>query len=85
MPEPPKQRSVDQPWPKYPFILRKSSSHEEGKVERFWSVMTKEFTGNDGKISGLKCSKCEFIKTPKPGFREIKEKTYYRSFFKRIN
>jgi glutamate synthase (NADPH/NADH) small chain len=72
MPEPPKKRTDDFPWPKYPFIYKTSTSHEEGKVERKWSIMTKEFIGENGKIKKIKCARCEFIKSPKPEFKEIK-------------
>lgn len=71
MPEPPRTRPADQPWPKYPFIFKKSSSHEEGNVERKWSILTKEFAGENGFIKKIKCARCEFIKTPKPEFKEI--------------
>lgn len=71
MPEPPAKRPPEQPWPLYPFISKKSSSHEEGKVERIWSVMTKEFIGANNNLTAIKCSRCEFIKTPKPEFKEI--------------
>ncbi len=71
MPEPPKNRPLNQPWPYYPFVFKVSSSHEEGKVERKWSIITKEFIGKDGKISKIKCARCEFIKNPAPQFKEI--------------
>jgi glutamate synthase (NADPH/NADH) small chain len=51
---PPECRSPEQPWPNYPFVLKTSSSHEEG-CERKWSVLTKKFTGTSGKLSGLEC------------------------------
>ncbi|NQU17958.1 MAG: glutamate synthase subunit beta [Candidatus Saganbacteria bacterium] len=44
LPKPSEDRPKHQPWPQYPFILKISSSHEEG-CERKWSVLTKEFTG----------------------------------------
>jgi len=40
-------------WPYWPQRLRTSSSHEEG-VERDWSVGTKEFIGENGKVKALK-------------------------------
>lgn len=51
LPKPTEDRPKHQPWPNYPFILKTSSSHQEG-CERNWSVMTKEFTGKK-----LKCVK----------------------------
>jgi glutamate synthase (NADPH/NADH) small chain len=46
-------------WPKYPIILRTSSSHEEGG-ERKWSVLTKKFLGEGGKVTGLSCAQVTF-------------------------
>jgi glutamate synthase (NADPH/NADH) small chain len=40
-------------WPYWPLRLRTSSSHEEG-VNRDWSVATKEFIGEGGKVKALK-------------------------------
>ena len=54
LPKPPKQRTVLNPWPEWPMTLRTSSSHEEG-AERVFSILTKEFTGNEaGEVTGLK-------------------------------
>lgn len=53
LPKPPQHRSVDNPWPTWPNILRTSSSQEEG-CERWWSVATKEFVGENGRVAGLK-------------------------------
>jgi len=46
MPEPPNDRSEDNPWPTWPLILRTSSALEEGG-ERVFSVTTSEFV-DDG-------------------------------------
>src|SRR5580765_225707 len=40
-------------WPYWPTRLRTSSSHEEG-VNRDWSIATKEFVGENGKVKALK-------------------------------
>jgi glutamate synthase (NADPH/NADH) small chain len=45
-------RPEGQPWPFWPMRLRTSSSHEEG-VERFWSISTKKFIGENGKLKAL--------------------------------
>jgi len=42
LPRPPETRPVDQPWPKYPMILKTSTNHGEG-CERLWSISTKKF------------------------------------------
>src|SRR6266853_1721232 len=45
-------------WPNWPLRLRTSSSHEEG-VHRDWSVATKEFVGENGKVRALKTIRLE--------------------------
>ncbi len=40
-------------WPYWPTRLRTSSSHEEG-VDRDWSVATKSFAGEGGRVKALK-------------------------------
>ena len=46
-------RPEGQPWPFWPMRLRTSTSHEEG-VERFWSISTKKFIGDEnGKLKAL--------------------------------
>jgi glutamate synthase (NADPH/NADH) small chain len=46
-------------WPYWPTRLRTSSSHEEG-VERDWSVATKEFIGENGRVEALKAVRLEW-------------------------
>ena len=58
LPEPPKERPADQPWPKYPFVFKTSTSHEEGG-ERRWSITTKQFKGVGGRVKGLVCAKVD--------------------------
>ena len=42
------------------MMLRTSSSHEEG-CERKWSILTKEFVGNEkGELTGLKIAEIEW-------------------------
>jgi len=67
LPEPPETRAVDNPWPTWPIVLRTSSSHEEG-CERLWSVLTKEFVGENGSVRKMRCVKLEWT-TPEPGGR----------------
>jgi glutamate synthase (NADPH/NADH) small chain len=74
LPEPPKQRPKGQEWPKYPLILKVSSSHEEGG-ERKWAISTKKFTGQSGKVKKAVCTRIEFVKEPgqtRPVMKEIK-------------
>jgi glutamate synthase (NADPH/NADH) small chain len=59
MPRPDECRTSDYPWPKYPLLLKTSSSHEEGG-ERHWAVLTKKFTGEKGCVKKLSCLRIEF-------------------------
>ncbi|HJL17829.1 MAG TPA: glutamate synthase subunit beta [Sandaracinaceae bacterium LLY-WYZ-13_1] len=52
MPKPPEARTEDMPWPQWPMVLRTSSSQEEGG-DREWSILTKRFSGEDGKLEKL--------------------------------
>ena len=45
MPRPPEERSPDTPWPLWPLMLRRESSHEEGGT-REWAVSTTRFSGD---------------------------------------
>jgi NAD(P)H-dependent glutamate synthase small subunit len=67
LPEPPKARPLDNPWPTWPRTLRSSTSHDEG-CERLWSIGAKEFLGQDGRLSGLRCVKLEWTGAT---FREV--------------
>ncbi len=59
MPQPPAERSESTPWPEWPQMLRTSSSHKEG-CERMWNIMTKEFVGENGKLTSVKAVKVEW-------------------------
>jgi glutamate synthase (NADPH/NADH) small chain len=59
MPQPPVQENKALTWPYWPLKLRTSSSHEEGCVREF-AVSTKEFIGENGKLTGLKLVNVEF-------------------------
>ncbi|MEM8894018.1 MAG: glutamate synthase subunit beta [Bacteroidota bacterium] len=51
--KPPVNRGELNPWPEWPMVLRTSSSHEEG-ADRQWSILTREFVGNNGRLTHLK-------------------------------
>lgn len=59
LPKPPEKENKDLTWPNWPNKLRTSSSHEEG-CERMWSVTTKKFLGENGKLTGVICAKVEW-------------------------
>jgi len=73
LPESPKERTEDNPWPQWDYIKRISTSHEEG-VKQFYQVMTKEFIGKEGILKGLNAVKLDFgDKDPKTGRCSMKE------------
>ena len=51
--EKPQDLDYNDKWPYWPTRLRTSSSHEEG-VHRDWSITTKQFVGENGKVKALK-------------------------------
>lgn len=58
--KPPKDRTPQMPWPNWPMILRTSTSHEEG-CDRSWSIVTKEFIGDEkGNLKALKIVEVEW-------------------------
>ncbi|MHA7130595.1 glutamate synthase subunit beta [Algoriphagus namhaensis] len=60
LPKPPQKRKNENPWPEWPMTLRTSSSHEEG-ADRLFSILTKEFVGNEkGEVTGLKLADIEW-------------------------
>jgi glutamate synthase (NADPH/NADH) small chain len=60
MPKPPECRTQDFPWPKYPLLLKTTSSHQEG-AQRQWRILTKKFIGENGSLKKLSCVRVEFI------------------------
>lgn len=71
--KPPEGRSKKDPWPKWPLILRTSTSHEEG-ADRQWSILTKEFISDgEGNVKGLRVVdiKWDIGYSGKPEFKEI--------------
>jgi glutamate synthase (NADPH/NADH) small chain len=60
LPKPPETRAADNPWPMWPAIFRTSSAHEEGGT-REYSVLTKQFTGEDGRVKKLHAVRLQFV------------------------
>ena len=77
MSKPQSCRTRDFPWPKYPLLLKSSTSHEEGG-QRDWSILTKKFVGLDSKLTKLSCVKVEFKKDAQgcPLMQEIAESDF---------
>jgi glutamate synthase (NADPH/NADH) small chain len=59
MPRPPDHENKSLVWPNWPIKLRTSSSHEEG-ANRDWSVVTKKFSGSNGKVEKLHAVRVEW-------------------------
>ena len=59
LPKPPEAENKPLVWPYWPTKLRTSSSHDEG-CQRDWSVATKEFIGEKGKLKALKCVRLDW-------------------------
>ncbi|WP_018247345.1 glutamate synthase subunit beta [Orenia marismortui] len=64
------ERAPDNPWPRYPQVLKTSTSHEEAeelaKDEKFglreWTILTKRFVGNNqGKLKEVQAVKVEWV------------------------
>lgn len=69
--QPSESRAEDNPWPEWPMVLRTSTSQKEG-CERNWSVLTKEFIGNDkGEVTGLRVVDVEWVDKAAFKFEEI--------------
>ena len=60
MPRPPQERPDTTPWPTWPLVYRTSSAHEEGG-ERLFSVNTKRFVGEQGRVTGLELVDVEMV------------------------
>jgi glutamate synthase (NADPH/NADH) small chain len=61
LPKPPEKREDNNPWPYWPNTLRTSSSHQEG-CERRWSLSTKRFIGENGKLKQVEVVQVEWKK-----------------------
>ena len=72
LPKPPPVRAPSTPWPLWPQQLRTSSSHEEG-CERMWSVLTKEFVGQDGAVTGFRAVEIEWHEVEASGRMRFEE------------
>ena len=59
MPQPPEKENKSLVWPYWPLKMRTSSSHEEG-CERDWSIATKSFKGENGKVKELVAAKVQW-------------------------
>ncbi|MSR35669.1 MAG: glutamate synthase subunit beta [Gemmatimonadetes bacterium] len=59
LPQPPLERSADNPWPEWPNVFRVSPAHEEGG-ERLFAVSTQRFVGDRaGRVQALEAVEVE--------------------------
>jgi glutamate synthase (NADPH/NADH) small chain len=61
LPKPAEKREDNNPWPYWPNTLRTSSSHQEG-CERRWSLSTKRFIGENGKLKQVEIVQIDWKK-----------------------
>jgi glutamate synthase (NADPH/NADH) small chain len=66
MPQPPLSENKLLTWPDWPLKLRTSSSHEEG-VKRDFAVLTTKFSGQNGEVKKLHCTRVDEKIKPIPG------------------
>ena len=52
LPQPPDTRASSNPWPQWPVVMRSSAAHEEGGI-RDYSILTKRFSGSNGRVEKL--------------------------------
>ncbi len=64
LPKPSTERAPGNPWPYWPTTLRSSSSHHEG-CERKWSLATKRFIGENGRLKQVEVVEVEWNKDEK--------------------
>ena len=79
LPKPPVTRTDDNPWPYFGKVLKTSTSHEEG-CERYWSISTLRFLGENNHVTGVevedvnwKNENGRYIMEPVEGTRRIIE------------
>jgi glutamate synthase (NADPH) small chain len=72
VPRPPDGRLPTNPWPQWSNVFRVSSAHEEGGA-REYSINTKQFLGENGRVTGLETihvemkpvdGRTQFVETP---------------------
>ena len=72
LPEPPKKRNPNNPWPQWSLILRSSAAHEEGGI-RDYSLLTKSFSGRNGQVEKLHAVRLEWKTSDSDGGFTINE------------
>lgn len=77
LPKPPKDRSLETPWPLWPNQLRTSTSHQEGG-ERLWNILSQSFVGEGGRVTELNCVRLRWTEQEggRPQMQEIQGSTF---------
>jgi len=65
-PQPPEDRLAENPWPQWSNIFRTSAAHEEGGIREF-SVHTRRFFGEHGKVQALETVRVEISRDQSGG------------------
>ncbi len=78
MPEPPKERTDEMPWPHFARTLKVDYGHEEaaarfGRDPREYAILTKEFVGENGVLTAVRTVRVKWTKEPglRPQMEEI--------------
>ena len=66
-PQPPEDRHPDNPWPQWSNVFRTSAAHEEGGV-REYSIHTRRFLGEHGRVTALEAIRSEY----RPGEQPVR-------------
>ncbi len=70
-PKPPEVRdSLENPWPQWSNVFRASAAHEEGG-DRLFSIQTKRFVGQDGRVTGVETVQVEVQATEEGRARRV--------------
>ncbi len=71
VPRPPDDRASYNPWPQWSNVFRVSSAHEEGGQREF-SINTKRFLGDGGRVTALETVHVEMkVENGRPSFVEV--------------
>ncbi|MBF0454810.1 MAG: glutamate synthase subunit beta [Magnetococcales bacterium] len=78
LPKPPKDRSIDTPWPLWPHQLRTSTSHLEG-CERMWNILSQSFEGEKGQVTGINCVRLRWTEQEegRPQMQEVSDSAFH--------
>lgn len=68
LPKPSENRGKGNPWPYWPLTLKTSSSHLEG-CDRQWSMSTKRFIGENGKLKAVELVEVEWSQDDKGAWK----------------